>query len=65
MKGHALFKGEIHKKKTLTTFKIFLSRNTGPISNKLSPNHNLVKGIQIYANEGPCPLKGEIIVMIH
>jgi hypothetical protein len=32
--------------------KIFFSRTTEPILNRLGPNHPLVKGIQICLNEG-------------
>ena len=54
----------------LVTFHIFifLSRTTGPISNKLGTVHPWVKEIQVSSNEGPCPfLRGgnNEIVKIH
>ena len=35
------------------TVKILFSRITRPISTKLGTKHSLVKGIQIYSDEGP------------
>ena len=37
-------------------FKIFY-RTTRPISTKLATKHPLVKGIQVYSNEGPISIK--------
>ena len=39
----------------LQYLKIFLSRNTGPISTNLGTKHPWVKEIQVYSNEGPRP----------
>ena len=35
---------------------IFVSRTTGPISTKLGSKRSWVKGIQVYLNEGLCPV---------
>ena len=55
MKNHALFQGEIKKKRVkiyLRNLKIPFSRTTWPISTKLDTKHPLVKGIQLSENEG-------------
>ena len=38
--------------------KIFFSRTTGPISNKLGTMHPWLKGIQVYSNGGPALFQG-------
>ena len=36
---------------------LFFSRTTVPISTKYGTEHPQVKGIKVWSNEGPCPLK--------
>ena len=54
IKGPSLFQGEIITqiaKIYWSYLKIFFSRTTGPISNKLGTKHPWVKGIQVCSNE--------------
>ena len=56
MKGPALFQGEIITKLQIyidKNLKIFFSRTTGSISNKLGTDHLSVKGIQVCSKERP------------